>query len=58
MNDTQGNGFVLTAENSLDRDIVKVRKEGGFSGTTLVASGASLPLPGGSTTCKLTNIDN
>ena len=56
MNDTQGNGFVLTAENSLNRKIVKIRKEDGFSGTTLQASGSSVTLPDGS--CKLTNIDN
>ena len=56
MNDTQGNGFLLTAENSLNRNIVKVRKEGSFAGTTLAASGATVTLPDG--TCKLTTIDN
>ena len=56
MNDTQGNGFLLTAENSLNRNIVKVRKEGSFAGTTLADSGATVTLPDG--TCKLTTIDN
>ena len=41
MNDTQGNGFTLAEENSLNRNIVKVRKEGGFAGTTLPSKVAS-----------------
>ena len=68
MNDAQGNGFVLTAEDSLERSIVKVRKEGGFAGTTLPAKitstqSANLNLPKGksagvvASSCKLTNID-
>ena len=62
MNDTQGNGFVLTAENSLNRKIVKVRKQDSFAGTTLPAKitssqNANLTLPGGAGSCKLTNVD-
>ena len=68
MNDAQGNGFVLTAEDSLERGIVKVRKEGGFAGTTLPSKitssqSANLNLPKGKSagvvvsSCKLTNID-
>ena len=68
MNDTQGNGFVLTAEDSLDRNIVKIRKQDSFAGTTLPAKitstqTANLNLPKGkgasvvASSCKLTNID-